>query len=467
MLVVQVYSSMFLFQYLHTRALNSTMVDLPGSFFYCRVTEIISAFFRILTIVFIGGILSACQTIPDLFRLGGREIQSIETNQFILRPDESVIGRLAAVEIEAGESLPDIARHFGLGYGEITRANTDLSIWAPDDGSRVLLPLQFILPDVPREGIVLNLADMRLFYFPTGEQNSKTVMSYSTGIGREGWSTPLGKTRIIGKREKPKWYVPSSIRREHALKGDPLPAVVLAGSDNPLGKYAMRLSKSDYLIHGTNKPYGVGLRVSHGCVRLYPEAIKDLYKQVAVGTPVRIVDQPYLVGWQKDMLYLAAHQRERKPRRRKQHLTEQVLKKIKRYAREADVVVDWERVTDTLAIAAGIPTPILKESQGGIERSYNTPLVVRPQTLYRIPVVPPLKPGDWSILAGSFLQESNAIKLAAILNHQGPQIPSRVVKRNNNYRVVVGPFRNRNQAKKTSRRMQRELALEAWIRRED
>lgn len=467
---VRVISSVFLASLLSLisvyKAFNS-MVNLSGLFVYYRSTDRVSSFYRMLTVVFIGSVLSACQSVPDLFKLRGRQLLSIETNRFVLRPDESVIGRLAAVEVEEGESLPDIARHFGLGYLEITKANADLDVWAPDAGSRVLLPLQFILPDAPREGIVLNLADMRMFFFPEGRRGSKTVMSYSTGIGREGWSTPLGKSRIIGKRKMPKWYVPPSIRREHALEGDPLPAVVLPGSDNPLGEYAMRLSMPDYLIHGTNKPYGVGLRVSHGCVRLYPEAIEDLFQRVSVGTRVHIVDQPYLVGWQDGMFYLESHRPEPSGGKKGRRLKEQLFDKLKRYSSEADVEIDWNRVTDVLAKSAGIPKPILMGSHDGGGLFFDVPLVARPQKLYKMPVVPPLKAGEWSILAGSFLQESNAIQLAAILNHQGPQIPTRVVKRNTSFRVVAGPFRNRRQARKTSQRMLRELELKTWVRKAD
>ena len=138
-----------------------------------------------------------------------------------------------------GDTLPDIARHFGLGYNEITIANPGIGPWTPKAGARVLLPLQFILPDAPRKGIVLNLANMRMFYYPPKQPD--TLFTYPVGIGREGWNTPLGQTTVVAKKVNPAWTVPESIRREHAAKGDPLPAVVPPGPDNPLGKYALLL----------------------------------------------------------------------------------------------------------------------------------------------------------------------------------------------------------------------------------
>lgn len=439
------------------------MIDLSEPFVLCCTTDKTNQFFRLLLIIFIGVFLNACQTTPNILRYSGHVEQSIETTRFILKRNESVIGQLATVEVRKGESLPDIARHFGLGYQEITNANPDIDVWAPDDGSQVRLPLQFILPNAPREGIVLNLANMRLFFFPVDQLVLKTVMSYSTGIGREGWSTPLGKSRIIGKNKSPKWHVPASIRREHALEGDPLPAVVPAGPNNPLGQYAMRLSMPDYLIHGTNKPYGVGLKVSHGCVRLYPEAIEELFQKVSVGTPVRIVNQPYLIGWQNGMLYLEAHKPSPAQIKSSTGLKGQLIKKLKKYAGDAGATIDWDKVAVTLSKSDGIPTSILEEQQKLTRFFYTLPLVARPQQLYGMPPIPLLKQGDWSIIAGSFLQESNAIQLAAILNHQGPQIPSRVVKRNSHYRVVSGPFIDQDYAKKISRQMLKNQDLETWV----
>lgn len=193
----------------------------------------------------------------------------IVTHKFSIAKDRSIVGGLAVINVQDDDTLPDIARHFGLGYNEITIANPNIRPWTPKAGARAQLPLRFILPDAPRKGIVLNLANMRMFYYPPKQPDA--VFTYPIGIGREGWNTPLGQTTIVAKTVNPAWIVPESIRREHAAKGDPLPKVVPPGPDNPLGKYALLLGFTSYLMHGTNKPYGVGMQVSHGCVRLYPE----------------------------------------------------------------------------------------------------------------------------------------------------------------------------------------------------
>jgi L,D-transpeptidase ErfK/SrfK len=170
------------------------------------------------------------------------------------------------------------------------------------------LPTQYVVPDVPRKGIVLNIASKRLFYFPeVADGQPQVVQTYPIGIGRVGWETPLGATTVVAKAINPVWYVPASIRREHAEIGDPLPSVVPAGPDNPLGTHVLKIDIPGYLIHGTNQPYGVGMRVSHGCVRLYPENIELLYSLVNIGEPVRIINEPFLIGRLGDELYFESH----------------------------------------------------------------------------------------------------------------------------------------------------------------
>ena len=187
----------------------------------------------------------------------------------------------------------------------------------PGEGTPIYLPTQTILPDAPRTGIVVNVPAMRLFYFTTEKsprdrqrRSAAPVLKVSThpvGIGTEGWATPFGETKVKDKARDPVWYVPASVRKEHAERGDPLPSVVPPGPDNPLGKFAMTLSLPGYLIHGTNKPAGVGMRSSHGCIRMYPEDIEALFGRVARGTEVRLVNQPILAGWRDGQLYLEVH----------------------------------------------------------------------------------------------------------------------------------------------------------------
>ncbi len=221
---------------------------------------------------------------------------------------ESVVGEIQAQEAAAADTLSDIARAHHVGYDQIVQANPAVDPWLPGDGTRVVVPTQHVLPDAPRAGLVLNLPEMRLYYYPPRQRGRPaTVMTFPASIGRLDWSTPLGLTRVATKVTNPQWRPPASIRAEHAQDGEGLPDVFPPGPDNPLGEYALRLAREGYLIHGTNRPYGIGMRVTHGCVRLYPEDIALLFREIPVGTPVRIVNQPNKVGWRGDKLYLESH----------------------------------------------------------------------------------------------------------------------------------------------------------------
>jgi L,D-transpeptidase ErfK/SrfK len=222
---------------------------------------------------------------------------------------DDVIGMTGVTIARADDTLPDIARRFDLGYEEVVRANPGVDPWLPGEGTEIVLPMRFVLPDAPRSGLVINLAAMRLYYFPprASEDEPQTVITHPIGIGRVGWSTPEGATRITAKARDPWWFPPASVRREHADNGDPLPARVPPGVDNPLGAHVLTLGWPSYLIHGTNKPYGVGMRVSHGCIRLYPEDIATLFPDLSVGTEVTVVNQPFVFGWHEDSLYVQAY----------------------------------------------------------------------------------------------------------------------------------------------------------------
>ncbi|WP_080522272.1 L,D-transpeptidase family protein [Methyloprofundus sedimenti] len=206
------------------------------------------------------------------------------------------------------EDLLDIARRFDLGQNEIIRLNPDVDRWMPKAGAKIQLQSERLLPDAPRSGLVLNLPEFRLYYFPKPQNYGPAfVITHPVSIGRQDWETPLGQTRIVEKKENPTWTPPESIKKEHAAKGDPLPDVVPAGPNNPLGLFAMRLGIPGYLIHSTNKPYGVGLRVSHGCIRMYPEDMNTLFPVIKVGEPVTIVNQAVKVGWGGNNLYIEVH----------------------------------------------------------------------------------------------------------------------------------------------------------------
>lgn len=244
-----------------------------------------------------------------LLAMGGVFVSPVNATTFSLADETTrVVGHNLVVYSHKEDTLLDIARRFDIGYSEIVGANPDLDPWLPGTGKRVLVPNRFILPDAPHKGIVINLAEMRLYYYPKQLKGQRQqVITHPIGVGREGWTTPLGKTRIIQKKKDPTWTPPASILAEHLEKGDPLPKVVPAGPDNPLGAYAMRLGMPGYLLHGTNRPFGVGMRVSHGCIRLFPEDIEHLFGIVAVNTPVEIVYQPYKAALDNGILYLEAH----------------------------------------------------------------------------------------------------------------------------------------------------------------
>ncbi len=224
-------------------------------------------------------------------------------------PDTDVVGQVRVIYATKDDTLVDIARKQGLGYDEIVHANPGLDRWAPGEGTPIVLPTRHILPDAPREGIILNIAEMRLYYYPPSNPGEeRVVITYPVSIGRMDWTTPLGLTKVVAKTVDAPWRPPASIKAEHAKEGDILPDVVPGGPDNPMGRYAMRLGVPGYLIHSTNKPYGIGMRVTHGCVRMYPEDIERLFGMVPVGTPVRLVDQPVKVGRLNGALYLEAHE---------------------------------------------------------------------------------------------------------------------------------------------------------------
>ncbi len=219
-----------------------------------------------------------------------------------------VVGEIGTVIATHEDTLVDIARRHGVGYQDIVRANPGVDVWVPGEGTEVTLPTRYVLPAGPREGILLNLAEYRLYYYPPAAEGERAVvMTYPISIGRRDWETPIGTTRIVAKALDPSWYPPESIREEHAADGRPLPRVVPPGPDNPLGRHAMRLALPGYLIHGTNRPAGVGMRVTHGCLRMFPEDIEYLFAQVPVNTRVRIVNEPVKVGWSGDALVMEVH----------------------------------------------------------------------------------------------------------------------------------------------------------------
>ena len=276
--------------------------------------------------------------------------------------NDTVIGEVQKVIAAHEDTLLDIGRKYGVGYEEIVAANPGVSPWLPGAGTEVVIPSRYILPDGPREGIVVSLAEHRLFYFPPHKPGEAAVVrTYPISIGRMDWHTPLGLTRVVNKREKPIWYPPESVRREHALEGRPLPKAVPPGPDNPLGEYAMRLGipGGAYLIHGTNRPSGVGMQVTHGCVRMFPEDIKELYPMVPVNTPVRMIDQPYKMGWRGDELFMEIHTPLEGEGSPESHSLTNITKLLVSATQDRSVVIDWAKAERTFELASGIPEPVM------------------------------------------------------------------------------------------------------------
>jgi L,D-transpeptidase ErfK/SrfK len=233
-----------------------------------------------------------------------------QAQTFALDSHQDLIGSPSQIETELKDTLPDIARENHLGFDEIVAANPGVDTWLPGRGKVVRLPTQHLLPRVPRNGIVVNLPDNRLYFFRTDANNRPIVQAFPISVGQMDWKTPLGVTKIVQKEKSPTWYPPQSVRDKHLQDGDVLPASIPPGPENPLGAYALRLGipGGSYLIHGTNNPVGVGMQITHGCIRLYPEDIEFLFGEVAAGMEVRIVNQRIKTGWVGEELYLEVHQ---------------------------------------------------------------------------------------------------------------------------------------------------------------
>lgn len=215
-----------------------------------------------------------------------------------------VIGHLQFTTVQPGQDFYSIARHYDVGLYELVEANPGIDPAGPRVGTELIIPSEYVLPDVPRKGIVVNVAEMRMYYYPKGQH---VVYTFPVGIGQVGWNTPLGKLHIVEKIKNPVWIVPDSIMKFRKAHGDPVPKIVREGPDDPLGRFAMRLSLHNYLIHSTNEPDGVGQRSSAGCIRMFPENIKQLFPMVPVGTPVNIINRPFKIGVQNGRILLEAH----------------------------------------------------------------------------------------------------------------------------------------------------------------
>jgi L,D-transpeptidase ErfK/SrfK len=292
------------------------------------------------------------------------EAAPIATERFELAPGQDVVGTVQLVKASKDDTLTDIARRFNVGYEEIVRANPKVDPWLPGAGTDIVVPAQFILPDAPRAGLVINIPAMRIFYYPPAKKGERQVVfMHPIGIGKVGWRTPEGVTKVVRRQKDPTWRVPLSVRKEHHENGEELEPVIGPGPDNPLGKYAFYLQWPSYLIHGTNKPAGVGLRSSHGCIRLYPEDIEQFFNMVPLGTQVRVVNQPFLFGWRDGQLYMQPYDVLEDDTRdwakaQKRLLTQSFAARLQQQLQQHHEQVDWNLVSTLSRSPRGIPVPI-------------------------------------------------------------------------------------------------------------
>jgi len=304
-----------------------------------------------------------------LFAVGPARAGGVE--YLVPENGDNVIGSLATTVATREDTLLDIGQRHGVGYEEIIAANPGVDPWLPGEGTEILIPSRFILPDAPREGVVVNLPEHRLYYYPPTKKGERQVVrTYPISTGKMDWKTPLGVTRVVSKQKKPNWYPPASVLAEHEAKGDPLPKVVPPGPDNPLGEHVLRLALPGgaYLIHGTNRPAGVGMQVTHGCIRMFPENIAELYELVPVNTKVNLIDQPSKIGWLRGTMYIERHallEGGNDPGPGEYGMLQASIAAV---ADGRPVEVDWQAVSHAFTLQNGVPAPVSypKEKRRGV-----------------------------------------------------------------------------------------------------
>jgi len=272
-----------------------------------------------------------------------------------------IVGEDTHLTTRYEDTLYDLARQYGVGSEEITRANPGVDPWLPGAGKAVVVPGRRILPPGPREGIIVNIAEHRLYYYPKRRVHGHhVVVTYPVSIGKMDWKTPLGLTRVSQKIRNPTWYPPKSVRLEHLKNGDPLPKLVRPGPDNPLGAFAMRLAVApgDYLIHGTNNPLAVGMPVTHGCIRMYPEDVAALFPTVPIGTPVRLINVPLKVAFVDGQLWLEVHAPVDAQGQTISPELKDFEEMLDRALGNTTTAIDWDYATQTLKLANGIPVTV-------------------------------------------------------------------------------------------------------------
>ncbi|MVW87888.1 L,D-transpeptidase family protein [Pseudomonas sp. PB101] len=313
--------------------------------------------------------VTRCLTLAALFVAG--PVAALELP--LPPPGEDIIGQVQVIKAKYEDTFADLGTTYDLGYTEMVAANPGVDAWLPGAGTEIILPTRFILPPGPREGIVINLAEYRLYYYPKGKN---VVYTFPLGIGREGWGSPIAHTSITAKTPNPTWTPPASIKAEHAADGDPLPNVVPAGPDNPLGPFKFTLGTPGYLIHGSNKKFGIGMRTSHGCFRMFNNNVLEMAGMVPVGTSVRIINDPYKFGMSGGKVYLEAHtplDDKGNPSVVDKH-TAVINAMLKREDITNNLRMNWDVVRDVVAAEDGLPVEIAVPGNGAAPMVSSTPI---------------------------------------------------------------------------------------------
>ena len=305
----------------------------------------------------------------------------------------SVVGAMYQITTAYGETTPVLAQAHEVGYHELLWANPNVHSWMPGEGAQLRIPRQYILPGDAREGIVLNIAELRLYFYDQPEDGPAQVRSYPVSIGRIDWVTPLGQTKIVDRLENPNWYPPASVRLEHQQRGDELPRIVGPGPDNPLGQYALMLETPGYFIHGTNREEGIGMRVTHGCIRMRSQDILELIYKVNVGTPVQILSMPIKVGILDGVVYLEVHTKplEEFPVAVAEPVMSEAdisapLAALEEQLPAGDYVIYWDRVMEVARRKHGVPEAI------GWSQTVSPAPPDQPELLWRVEAPPAPEP---------------------------------------------------------------------------
>ncbi|MEQ5835176.1 L,D-transpeptidase family protein [Marinobacter sp. NFXS9] len=289
------------------------------------------------------GLMAACLLFSTQAALAGQPVMPIKGD---------LIGHMETMKTRYEDTFADIGTRNSIGYLELVHANPGVDPWLPGDGTQITLPEQHILPDAPRKGIVINLAEFRLYYY-----SDDGVQTYPVGVGTEQNPSPLTQAKVTMRLESPAWYPPTSVREEYEKNGEQLPLMVPPGPENPLGPYALKLSAKGYLIHGTNKKFGIGMQVSHGCIRMYNDDISQLVFEVPKGTPVQFVKQPVKVGMSGNEVWLEIHRpKEEMDKAAKDQLWKDVMQKMDKLL-DKHPGIEFQRHAVELAVdqADGVP----------------------------------------------------------------------------------------------------------------